>query len=55
MLTEILFKTIVKEELPKYQTQEYITLRSKLGLSAFPFDDINLSNQENEASQEASH
>ena len=35
----MLFDKICKKELPAYQTEEYIHLRSKLSLPFFPFDE----------------
>ena len=39
MLADMLFDKICKKELPTYQTEEYIHLRSKLSLPFFTFDE----------------
>lgn len=35
----MLFNRICKDLLPKYQTEEYLIIRSKLNIKSFPFDD----------------
>eukprot|EP00347_Sterkiella_histriomuscorum_P007708 403347869 len=41
-IIEDFYKRIVLQELPKYQTEEYITLRSKLNINSFPFDKVSI-------------
>lgn len=39
-LVDLLRNRLCTEELPKYQTQDYVLLRSKFGINSFPYDDV---------------